>query len=70
MWLNVILGLITLFIFIYLYMTRKYGFFKSQGIFELPPTFPLGSEPQWQFLKFKKHGLEIQQGFYRKYKVS
>ena len=41
---EIVLGLLLLFLLFYLYVTKHFGFFKKHGVPELPGSFPFGSD--------------------------
>ena len=59
MWVEVLLIVLVLFLCLYWYVTKHFGYFKNHGIKEEPGTFPFGSPAAWDcwlkgksFLKF------------------
>ena len=61
----ILLLVLALFLAIYWYTTRHFGYFKQHGVAEEPGTFPFGSEGSWKcwtkgvsFLKFFETGIE------------
>lgn len=58
-----ILFTLGLFIVLYLYLTRKYGYWKKRGVPEVPPVFPIGS---WGF-NFNSSQAKQEEEWYKKY---
>jgi len=61
----ILLLILALFLAVYWYTTRHFGYFKQHGVAEEPGTFPFGSEGSWKcwtkglsFLKFFETGIE------------
>lgn len=50
---EVILILLTLFLGVYFYITKHYGYYKAKGLAEAPGSFPFGSEHMWQLMTRK-----------------
>ena len=44
MWIEILLFLILVFMLVYMYVTKHFGFFKKHGVPEMPGYFPFGSE--------------------------
>lgn len=54
MWLNVVLFLVAVFVALYWYLTRNFGFFLKHGVFEAPSSFPFGSGPAFKLFTGKQ----------------
>ena len=59
MWLELLLVILSLFLAMYWYVTKHFGYFAKHGIAEESGTFPFGSDAAWEcwikgksFLKF------------------
>lgn len=50
---EILLLLLTLFLGLYFWITKHYGYFKKRGLAEAPGTFPFGSEHMWQMMMRK-----------------
>jgi len=50
---EILLLLLTLFLVVYFWITKHYGYFKKKGLAEAPGTFPFGSEHMWQMMTRK-----------------
>ena len=73
---EVLLVIVVLFLAVYWYVARSFGYFKKHGVAEEPGTFPFGSDASWKvwvgglsFLKLwdegcEKHSKEKMFGFY------
>ena len=48
MMIELILFFLMIFLIIYWYITKDYGFFKKMGVPESPGYFPLGSKWTWR----------------------
>ncbi|TRY80861.1 hypothetical protein TCAL_07803 [Tigriopus californicus] len=59
MWVELILTFIGLFLSLYLYMTRKFNYFKDRGIPYMEPSFPFGSNNMFQTFTGKSSFVEI-----------
>ena len=61
--LDSIIVLTTLVVTVYLYMTRKYNYWKKRGVFEVPPTPIFGNFSDIMFMKknpgFKKTNVDF-----------
>ena len=76
MWTEAALVLVVLFLFLYWYVTKHFGFFAKHGVVEEPGSFPFGSASSWacwtkgeSFLKLldegiRKHKNEKMHGMY------
>ena len=47
MWIELLLVVLALFLWLYWYVTKDFGYFKKHGIPEEPGSFPFGSEAAW-----------------------
>ena len=50
MFLELVLVLLTIFLGVYYWITKNFGFFKANGLPEAPGTFPFGSEHMWDLM--------------------
>lgn len=50
---EILLLLLTLFLGVYFWITKHYGYFRKKGLAEAPGTFPFGSEHMWQMMTRK-----------------
>ena len=50
---EILLILLTLFLGVYFWITKHYGYFKANGLAESPGSFPFGSEHMWQMMMRK-----------------
>eukprot|EP00092_Neocalanus_flemingeri_P034389 GFUD01037398.1.p1 GENE.GFUD01037398.1~~GFUD01037398.1.p1 ORF type:complete len:515 (+),score=153.07 GFUD01037398.1:55-1599(+) len=50
---EIILFLLTIFLGLYFYITKHFGYFKANGFPEAPGTFPFGSEHMWDLMMRK-----------------
>lgn len=50
---EILLLLLTIFLVLYFWITKHYGYFKKKGLAEAPGTFPFGSEHMWQMMTRK-----------------
>ena len=55
MWFYLLLFIVALFAYFYKFMTKEYGYFKSQGFAESPASFPIGSAPLWGLFTGKEN---------------
>ena len=53
MWLEILLLLSSLFLYLYWYVTKHFGYFKARGVAEATPTFPFGSNHMWKLMMRK-----------------
>ncbi|TRY73186.1 hypothetical protein TCAL_02546 [Tigriopus californicus] len=67
MWIEIVLAFIGLSISLYKYMTRKYTFFRDQGIPFLTPSFPFGSSNVKDLLLGKISVVDISNRIYWDY---
>ena len=58
MLIEIVLLLVGLLLLAYWYITKNYGYFKNQGILELPGSFPFGSDTSWSFFLGKECALK------------
>ena len=54
---EILLVLLTLFLGVYFWITKNYGYFKAKGLAESPGTFPFGSEHMWKMMMRKESGI-------------
>lgn len=53
MLLEILLLVFSLFLYLYWYITKNFGYFKERGITEDKPVFPFGSSPMWALMTRK-----------------
>ena len=58
MLLEIGLFLLTVFLGVYYWITKNFGYFKENGLPEAPGTFPFGSEHMWDLMLRKTNFLE------------
>ena len=59
MWIEIVLLVLSLFLVLYVYITKNYGYFKKRGFSEAEGTFPFGSDPIWKLMLGKVNALNI-----------
>ena len=57
---EIFMCLLTLFLFVYWYITKEWGYFKKCGIPECTPSFPIGSQFAWDMFLQKIPFTELQ----------
>nr|AIL94149.1 cytochrome P450 CYP3025A1 [Tigriopus japonicus] len=67
MWVELLLAFIGLFLSFYLYMTRKFSFFKGKGIPYMEPTFPFGSSNMFKTFTGQSSFVDMGTLIYQKY---
>jgi cytochrome P450 family 6 len=68
MWFNVLLAFVGLVTAAYFWMTRKYGWFKAQGIAEAPSYFPFGCKQNFQMLTGQLSFINSTEEIYRQHR--
>jgi len=53
MLIEILLFFLTIFLGLYFYITKHFGYFKANGLPEAPGTFPFGSEHMWDLMTRK-----------------
>ena len=68
MLLEIGLFLLTVFLGVYYWITKNFGYFKENGLPEAPGTFPFGSEHMWDLMLRKTSFLKQFDGLVKKFK--
>ena len=67
MWLEIFLLFLTLFLGIYYYITKHFGYFKKHGLAESPGSFPFGSEHMWKMMMRETSTVSAMRGVVKKF---
>jgi len=68
MWVEIGLFLLTIFLGLYFWITKNFGYFKAHGLPEAPGTFPFGSEHMWNLMLRKTSFIKQFDGLLEKFK--